>query len=86
MTNHNVIQDALYGEEAINEEHLHNNKSVRQVLGKRGIKPETLQPEVDIKKLERHVKSEGKKLAKVSGRLPENGATDQSTYPKIDEK
>jgi DNA-damage-inducible protein D len=71
MTNHNVTQDNLYGEEVIADEHIQNNKGVRKILGQRGIKPESLQPETDIKKLERHIKSEEKKLAKGSGKLPE---------------
>lgn len=37
---------------------LQNNESVRDMLGQRGIKPENLPPEEDIKKLERRVKSE----------------------------
>jgi DNA-damage-inducible protein D len=40
------------------------------MLGQRGIHPENLPPEEDIKKLERRVKSEEKKLEKRSGRLP----------------
>jgi hypothetical protein len=41
------------------------------MLGQRGIKPEQLPPEEDIKKLERRVKTEEKKLVKKSGKLPE---------------
>jgi len=41
------------------------------MLGQRGIQPEKLSPEEDIKKLERRVKSDEKKLEKQSGRLPE---------------
>ena len=70
MTNHNVQQANLYGEPAITSEHIQNNTSVRQMLGERGIKPERLPPEEDIKKLERRVKSDAKKLEKKSGRLP----------------
>jgi DNA-damage-inducible protein D len=40
MTNHNVQQDDLHGEVPITQEHVHNNKSVRQMLGHRGIHPE----------------------------------------------
>ena len=40
------------------------------MLGERGIKPEKLPAEQDIKKLERQVKSEEKKIEKQSGRLP----------------
>ncbi|HUS75346.1 MAG TPA: DNA damage-inducible protein D [Methanothrix sp.] len=70
MTNHNVLQDDLSGEPIITHEHVQNNKSVREMLGKRGIKPEKLPPEEDIKKLERRVKSDEKRLEKQSGKLP----------------
>jgi DNA-damage-inducible protein D len=70
MTNHNVAQDNLQGESDITREHVQNNVSVRDMLGQRGIRPENLPPEEDIRKLERRVKSEEKKLEKQSGRLP----------------
>ncbi len=70
MTNHNVMQDDLQGERAITREHVQNNQSVRDMLGQRGIMPEQLAAEEDIKKLERRVKSEEKKLEKQSGKLP----------------
>jgi DNA-damage-inducible protein D len=70
MTNHNVKQDNLYGEGPITSEHVQNNKSVRKMLGQRGIKPEELPPDEDIKKLERRVKTHEKKLGKESGKLP----------------
>lgn len=41
-----------------------------QMLGKRGINPEELPPSVDIKKLERRVKSQEKKIAEQSEKLP----------------
>jgi len=70
MTNHNVQQEDLRGEHAITREHVQNNESVRDMLGQRGIKPERLPPEEDIKKLARRVKTEEKKLVKQSGKLP----------------
>ncbi len=70
MTNHNVSQDDLQGEHAITREHVQNNQSVRAMLDQRGIKPEQLPPEEDIKKLERRVKTEEKKLVQRSGKLP----------------
>lgn len=70
MTNHIVSQDDLQGEIAITSEHVQNNLSVRDMLAERGIKPENLPPEEDIKKLERRVKSEEKKPVKQSGILP----------------
>lgn len=62
ITNFNVTQNDLKGESNITEEHVKNNKDVRELLGKSGIKPENLSPEEDIKKLERRVKSADKKL------------------------
>ncbi len=70
MTNHNVHQEDLRGEHAITSEHVQNNVSVRDMLGQRGIKPEKLPPEEDIRKLERLVKADEKQLEKQSGKLP----------------
>lgn len=70
MTNHNVRQENLQGESAITDEHVQNNLSVRSMLDQRGIQPEKLPAEEDIKKLERRVKSDAKKLEKASGKLP----------------
>lgn len=70
ITNYNVEEKNLLGEYAITGEHVQNNISVRGMLEQRGIKPEDLPPAEDIKKLERRVKSQEKKLAKQSGKLP----------------
>ena len=72
MTNFNVEEKDLRGESAITNEHVQNNQSVRDMLGERGIKPENLPAAEDIKKLERRVKSQEKKLAAHSGKLPGN--------------
>lgn len=64
MTNLNVEQKNLYDETPITTEHVQNNSSVRNILNQRGIKPENLPPEEDIKKVERRLKSDEKKLAK----------------------
>ena len=72
MTNHNVVQSDLKGEVSITREHVQNNVSVRDMLGQRGISPENLAPEEDLKKLERRVKTEEKKLAKTTKTLPRN--------------
>lgn len=71
MTNYNVEEKDLQGESAITSEHVQNNQSVRDMLGSRGIKPEELPPSEDIKKLERRVKSQEKKLVQESGKLPQ---------------
>ena len=71
MTNYNVTEKDMYGEESITDEHVDNNLSVRNMLNKRGIKPEDLKPAEDLKKLERRVKSENKKIAN-NNKLPKD--------------
>ncbi len=72
MTNYNVEKADLYGENSITREHIQNNRSVREMLGKRGIKPEELPVAEDIKKLERRVAAEEKKLEKSAEKLPKS--------------
>ncbi|GAB7529161.1 hypothetical protein PS3A_15700 [Pseudomonas sp. 3A(2025)] len=60
----------LQGEPTIVKEHVQNNLSVRDMLEQRGIRPEELPAEEDIRKLERRVKSEEKKIAKQAPKLP----------------
>lgn len=70
MTNFNVDNKNLMGEQPITREHVQNNKSVRDMLGQRGIKPEELPPAEDIKKLERRVASDQMKIEKATKKLP----------------
>ncbi|MDR0684460.1 MAG: DNA damage-inducible protein D [Spirochaetaceae bacterium] len=48
MTNFNVREKDLYGETPITTEHIENNTTVREMLKKRGIKPEELPAAGDI--------------------------------------
>ena len=64
ITSFNAKKNNLRGEQTITGEHVKNSKDVRELLGKSGIKPEELPPEEDTKKLERRIKSEGKRIAK----------------------
>lgn len=70
MTNYNVEQKNLFGENPITQEHVQNNISVRHMLGERGIRPEELPAEEDIKKVERRVASNDKKIEKNTSKLP----------------
>ena len=70
MTNYNVEQKDLYSEASITAEHVQNNRSVRGMLGQRGIKPEELPPAEDIKKVERRVAKDEKNMQKDTSRLP----------------
>ena len=62
MTNFNVEAKNLYGEPSIATEHVQNNRTVRNMLGERGIRPEELPAAEDIKKVERRVAKEEKAL------------------------
>lgn len=70
MTNYNVEQKDLQGEAPITREHIQNNQSVRQMLGQRGIRPEELPAAEDIKKVERRVASNEKKIERTTKKLP----------------
>ena len=70
MTNYNVEQNDLHGEVNITKEHIQNNRSVRNMLGQRGIKPENLPPAEDIKKVERRVAKQEKEILKGTPKLP----------------
>jgi len=62
LTSHNVVENDLRGEKPITSEHIENNKAVRKILLERGVKPETLPPAEDIKKLQRKLNADEKKL------------------------
>jgi hypothetical protein len=53
----------LRSEPQISDEHVKNNHDVRDLLMQRGIQPEALPPAEDIKKVERRLASETKKIA-----------------------
>lgn len=80
ITNFNVKQHDLKGEAKITDEHVKNNKDVRGLLGKSGIKPEQLPAEEDIKKLERRVKSADKGIEK------KNSKERNSNYGEVNKR
>jgi len=62
LTSHNVIEKDLKGHEQISEEHVDNNLAVRKILKERGVQPENLPPAEDVKKVERRLKGNEKKI------------------------
>ena len=64
MTSVNVQTKDLQGEASITREHVDNNAAVRKMLTERGIIPENLPPAEDVKKVERRLASEQKKMLK----------------------
>ncbi len=64
ITIFNAKDKEMSTEFEISKEHVTNNKSVRETLLSRGITPENLPPEEDVKKLERKLNTEQKKTLK----------------------
>jgi DNA-damage-inducible protein D len=64
MTGLNVQSKDLKGQTKIEKEHIDNNLAVRNMLTQRGIIPENLPPAEDVKKLQRKLDGEEKKLLK----------------------
>ena len=64
ITIFNAKQHQMKTENQISNEHITNNKTIRNTLISRGITPENLPPEEDVKKVERKLKSDNKKSLK----------------------
>ena len=64
ITIFNAREHGLKSESAISQEHVTNNQAVRNTLLERGIRPESLPPAEDVKKVERRLASEEKKSLK----------------------
>lgn len=64
ITNINIRNKDLQGEDDISKEHITNNDEIRQLLIRRGIYPEELAAAEDVKKIKRRLASEKKKLTK----------------------
>ncbi len=70
LTNVQVQQDGLSSEDAVTAKHVQNNRDVRDLLVQRNIVPESLPPAEDIKKVERRLKADEKRLPRRSTPLP----------------
>lgn len=64
ITIHNARENNMRTEVQISGEHVTNNQAVRKTLVERGIRPESLLPAEDIKKLERRIASQEQKALK----------------------
>ena len=69
ITIFNARQHQMENEQVISAEHITNNKAVRNTLLERGIRPESLPPAEDVKKVERRLASEVKKAINKPDRL-----------------
>jgi DNA-damage-inducible protein D len=66
MTSVNVQGKNLKGQTPIEKEHVDNNLAVREMLTKRGIIPESLPVAEDVKKLQRKLEGDEKKMLKAA--------------------
>ncbi len=64
LTSYNVVEKDLHGEQEITQEHIDNNTAIRKMLEGRGITPESLPAEEDVKKVKRKLENEDKKVLK----------------------
>ena len=62
MTNLNIEQKDLHGTSQIGNEHVGNNRSVRNALVEQGIVPEDLPAQEDIRKIERRVRKDERRV------------------------
>lgn len=71
ITIHNARAHHMRSEPAISREHVTNNEAVRQTLLSRGIRPESLPPDEDVKKVERRLAAADKKTLQNPDKLPD---------------
>ncbi|MCB9879084.1 MAG: DNA damage-inducible protein D [Planctomycetes bacterium] len=69
MTTHNVKAYDLQTESVISSDHSANNRELREALGKRGIRPEDLPAEEDVRAVDRRLARETRRLPEQVGRL-----------------
>jgi len=69
ITIYNAKENNMTTERQISQEHTTNNSSVRKTLISRGIVPEEVKPEPNIKSIERKLTSENKKLPRTTKKL-----------------
>ncbi len=70
LTSHNVVDKDLKGTPSISKEHVENNAAIRRILLERGVKPETLPPDEDVKKTERRLNHDEASVEKETRKQP----------------
>lgn len=73
LTSHNAVEKDLAGNDSISKEHVENNLAVRNILLERGVKPENLPVEEDVKKVQRKLVSEEKNVLKEAKKIKNKG-------------
>lgn len=78
ITIHNTTERDLRSESEIAAEHVESNTEVRRALERRGIRPESLPAAEDVKKVERRLRSEERKLPGGTRRKKGGAGSDES--------
>lgn len=78
ITIHNTTERDLRSESEIAAEHVESNTEVRRALERRGIRPESLPASEDVKKVERRLRSEERKLPGGTRRKKGGAGSDES--------
>jgi len=73
LTSHNVADKNLSGDNQITKEHIENNLAVRKMLRDRGVNPENLPAAEDVKKVQRRLENEDKKILKEVKKIQNKG-------------
>lgn len=71
LTSHNVVDKNLKGDTQITKEHIENNRAVRAMLRNRGVTPESLPIAEDVKKVQRRLETDEKKVLKEVKKIQE---------------
>ncbi len=69
LTSHNVTEKDIKGAQQISKEHIENNLAVRKMLKGRGVFPEQLPAAEDVKKVERKLATEEKKIPRQTKKI-----------------
>jgi DNA-damage-inducible protein D len=62
LTSHNVVEKDIQGETKISEEHVDNHLAVRKMLMERGVVPEKVPALEDVKKVQRSLQNDEKRV------------------------
>ncbi|MGV3764684.1 MAG: DNA damage-inducible protein D [Chitinophagaceae bacterium] len=71
LTSHNVVDKNLKGDIQITKEHVENNRAVRAMLRNRGVTPESPPIAEDVKKVQRRLETDEKKVLKEVKKIQE---------------
>jgi DNA-damage-inducible protein D len=75
LTSHNVVEKDIQGEAKISSEHVENNLAVRKMLLERGVMPEKVPALEDVKKVQRSLQKDEKRVLSAAKPRKKSGTT-----------